>query len=177
MYNLVCETGIESRIAGIVGTKQAFFKGLFDGDSDTIDFGQASGFLANVQKLYAPSVIDAVAKTDDVADQDADFSDARLDDDITDSCDALIEAGDESHDGTVSAAPTDRAPEPAAYTEQATAALPASGDVRDLFTQLQVRREPNGRVIIEAPGEAAATLGALFEGMAMLLQSLARAKS
>ncbi len=55
VYNLVCEQGIESRIAALVGSKQAFFKGLFDGDSDTVDFGQASNFLAKVQKLYEPA--------------------------------------------------------------------------------------------------------------------------
>ena len=40
--------------------------------------------------------------------------------------------------------------------------------------QLQVRREPSGKVIIEAPAEAAGELGALFEGMAALLQSIGR---
>src|SRR5262249_30027047 len=45
VYNLVCEQGIESRIAGLVGSKQAFFKGLFDGDTDTVDFGQSASFL------------------------------------------------------------------------------------------------------------------------------------
>ena len=45
-------------------------------------------------------------------------------------------------------------------------------EVRQLFSQLQIRREVDGRVIIEAPAEAASTLGALFEGMAALLQSM-----
>ena len=48
----------------------------------------------------------------------------------------------------------------------------ASGDVRRLFSQLQVRRETDGRVVIEAPAEAAQELSALFEGMAALLQSV-----
>lgn len=34
VYNLVAEQGIESRIADLVGSKQAFFKGLFDGERD-----------------------------------------------------------------------------------------------------------------------------------------------
>ena len=55
----------------------------------------------------------------------------------------------------------------------AVAALPAAGDVREFFSQLQVSRAPSGNVIIEAPPEAASTLGALFEGMAALLQSVA----
>ncbi len=52
---------------------------------------------------------------------------------------------------------------------QAAAAMPSSGEVREFFSQLQVRREPSGKVVIEAPAEAASTLGALFEGMAALL--------
>jgi len=48
------------------------------------------------------------------------------------------------------------------------------GEVRQLFSQLEVRREQNGRVVIEAPAEAASTLSALFEGMAALLQAASR---
>ena len=77
VYNLVCEEGIESRIAALVGSKQAFFKGLFDGDSDTVDFGQASSFLAKVQKLYEPAAVEAVAATGNVADEDADLADTQ----------------------------------------------------------------------------------------------------
>jgi hypothetical protein len=54
------------------------------------------------------------------------------------------------------------------------AALPGMGEVRQLFSQLQVRREPGGKVVIEAPADAASTLSALFEGMAALLQSAAQ---
>jgi hypothetical protein len=46
-------------------------------------------------------------------------------------------------------------------------------DVRRLFTQLQIRRENDGKVVIEAPAEAASALSALFEGMAALLQAVA----
>ena len=73
VYNLVCEQGIESRIAALVGSKQAFFKGLFDGDSDSVEFGQSSDFLAKVQKLYEPAAVEAVASTGNVADEDADL--------------------------------------------------------------------------------------------------------
>ena len=53
------------------------------------------------------------------------------------------------------------------------AALPSAGEVREFFSQLQVRRAAGGNVVIEAPPEAASTLGALFEGMAALLQAVA----
>ena len=35
------------------------------------------------------------------------------------------------------------------------------GEVRDLFSQLQVRRGNSGNIVIEAPPEAASTLSAL----------------
>ena len=57
VFNLVCEEGIEARIASLVGSKQAFFKGLFDGESDSIQFGQSSSFLARVEKIYEPLAI------------------------------------------------------------------------------------------------------------------------
>ncbi len=189
VYNLVCETGIESRIAALVGSKQAFFKGLFDGDSDTVDFGQASNFLAKVKKLYEPAAVESVAATGNVADEDPDFSDTPLDDDVADHFDQLIEAGDESHDqaaivvaganGEAATTPRENGTPSLAVTDSATRAamtpMPGSVDVRGFFSQLHVRRDTaTGRLVIEAPPDAASTLGALFEGMAALLQSAAR---
>jgi superfamily II DNA or RNA helicase len=188
VYNLVCEDGIESRIAALVSSKQAFFKGLFDGDSDTVDFGQASGFLAKVQKLYEQAAVEAVASTGEVADEDADIADAHLDDEVDDPFEEMMEAADESRDPAVSAAagdtalapalletPRDSTPDPVHLdSTSAVAAMPSAGEVREFFSQLQVRREPSGKVVIEAPPEAASTLGALFEGMAAMLQSVAK---
>ncbi len=54
VYNLVSEQGIESRISVLVDAKQAFFKGLFDGETDTVRFGEASGFLSRIKKLIDP---------------------------------------------------------------------------------------------------------------------------
>jgi superfamily II DNA or RNA helicase len=190
VYNLVCEQGIESRIAALVGSKQAFFKGLFDSDTDSVQFGQASNFLAKVQKLYEPEAIEAVAATGNVADEEPDSGDASIDEPADDPFEELIDAADESRDQAVAAASTgnvETAPPaavpfqpgaPGAFetgiaTTTAVAALPTAGGVRDFFSQLQVRREPSGQVVIEAPPEAASTLGALFEGMAALLQSVA----
>jgi superfamily II DNA/RNA helicase len=191
VYNLVCEQGIESRIAALVGSKQAFFKGLFDGDSDTVDFGQSSNFLAKVQKLYEPAALEAVASTGNVADEDADLAETSLDDEVADPFDELIEAADESRDqvttpsanGDAAAETVPVEPRTASSFEEesgatrAVAAMPSSGEVREFFSQLQVRREPSGKVVIEAPAEAASTLGALFEGMAALLHSVSMPKS
>jgi len=197
VYNLVCEYGIEARIAALVGAKQAFFKGLFDGDSDAVQFEQASNFLARVQKLYEPAAVEAVASTGNEADADPDLSDISLDDEAAgpDPFDELIEAADESQDRLAAPAvgPETQAIEaPSAPLERtagssfqeqrdegfapAAAALPPVGEVKRLFSQLQVRRSDRGNVVIEAPAEAASTLGALFEGMAALLQAVAQAE-
>lgn len=103
----------------------------------------------------------------------------------------LIEAADESRDQVVSppakggettaASVPFESPASSSFEEQgdaarATAAMTSSGDVREFFSQLRVRREASGSVVIEAPPEAASTLGALFEGMAALLQSVGNPK-
>jgi len=197
VYNLVSEYGIEARIAALVGSKQAFFKGLFDGDSDTVQFEQASNFMARVQKLYEPAAVEAVAATGNESDADPDISDVSLDDEVAgpDPFDELIEAADESQDrlpapavgpevaaiGAPTAplqlnAPSEFEEESGRMVSPAVAALPPVGEVRKLFGQLQVRRSERGNVVIEAPAEAASTLGALFEGMAALLQAVAQAE-
>jgi hypothetical protein len=179
VYNLVCEQGIESRIADLVGNKQAFFKGLFDGNSDTVTFDQAGSFLSRVKKLYDPAVLaDASADGDGEATGLADLADVGIDDDVADPYEELIEAGDESQD--VLRPEPEIEPEPVvmsvpypppAESERRRAALPAAGEVRELFSQLRVLKGEGGKVLIEAPPEAASTLGALFEGMAALLQA------
>ena len=146
--------------------------------------------MAKVQKLYDPAAVEAVASTGHVADEDADLADTHLDDAVDDPFEEMIEAADESRDATMSPdasgtaapgsvpfeSPSSRSfAEPPAVTSSV-AAMKASGDVRELFSQLQVRREASGKVVIEAPAEAASTLGALFEGMAVLLQSLGNLK-
>ncbi len=196
VYNLICEQGIEARIADLVGNKQAFFKGLFDGDSDSIKFDQAGSFLSRVQKLYDPATLAAATEVGGTEEIElTDLADTELDDRVADPFDEMIEAGDESHDpvelpqpapepgpqaascteepfATPGPAPTPAPPAPQTPPgEQRIAALPSLGEVRQLFSSLQVRRESSGNIVIEAPPETASTLGALFEGMAALLQA------
>jgi superfamily II DNA or RNA helicase len=192
VYNLVCEQGIEARIADLVGNKQAFFKGLFDGDSDSVKFDQAGSFLSRVQKVYDPSTFAAATAVGGAEEIElTDLADVGIDDEVSDPFEELIEAGDESRDPVGPA--TDAAGEltrsaAIATTEPTTTipadatlpvapiqrALPGMDEVRELFAQLQVRRETTGKVVIEAPPQAASTLSALFEGMAALLQAAAQ---
>jgi hypothetical protein len=177
VYNLVTEEGIESRIAGVVGTKQAFFKGLFDGDSDSVQFDQSTSFLAKIEKIYElPAVAGPSASLDEEEGTVVDSADVDLDDEVEDLLEPLIDAADEAEDQSAAGAPVEGAAAPTVPLASGRetvgpSSLPESGEVRRLFSQLQVRRGGDGRVVIEAPPEAALTLSALFEGMAALLQA------
>ncbi|HEV3122388.1 MAG TPA: DEAD/DEAH box helicase [Isosphaeraceae bacterium] len=183
VFNLVCETGIEARIASLVGNKQAFFKGLFDGDSDSVHFEQSGSFLSKIEKLFEPGEIAALAASGGAADADEDdLAELGLDDEVADPFDALVEAADESRDLVTAAGangngaaheaePQERAEKRAGARAKAESAMPAAGEVRRLFSQLEIRRAPSGKVVIEASDDAASALSALFEGMAALLQS------
>ncbi len=172
VYNLVAEGCIESRIAGLVGAKQAFFKGLFDSDSDTVQFDQSGSFLSRVEKMYEPT-----PETESPLPIGENIDDISLDDEIIDPYEQIIEAADESDDpapivpepamaaSIVGEMRTDHEPSPAVN-------LPDVGEVRRLFSRLEIRRGANGNVVIEAPPDAASALGALFEGFAALLQSV-----
>ncbi len=172
-----------------MGNKQAFFKGLFDGDSDSVKFDQSGSFLARVRKLYDPATLAAAsagAGSEEI--ELPELADVGLDDEVADPFEDVIEAGDESQDQVEPGAEAAAEPAPVlafapvppepvppaaetALTERKQAAMPAAGEVRRLFSQLQVRRGQSGNVVIEAPAEAASTRSALFEGMAALLHS------
>ena len=175
VFNLVCEQGIESRIASLVGSKQAFFKGLFDGQSDSVQFEQSSSFLSRVEKLYdVPRISDdtSLEETDESPDEGIvlDEDDSIIEGEGIDPFESLVEAGDETRDPSSS----DGAVSPSVPNEEPRAGSAGSelGDVRQLFSRLKIRREAGGRVLIEAPEELASTLSALFEGMAALLQGV-----
>jgi hypothetical protein len=186
VYNLVCEQGIEARIADLVGNKLAFFKGLFDGESDSVKFDSAGSFLSRVKKLYDPATLAlALEAGGDEETALAELADAEIDDEVSDPYEELIEAGDESQDlvgrgaegsaepATIPLPAPGEAPPAASGVERRRAALPGMGEVRELFAQLHVRKGEGGNIVIEAPPEAASTLSALFQGMAALLQEAA----
>ena len=177
VYNLVCEQGIESRIAGLVGSKQAMFKGLFDGDTDAVQFEEAGSFLSRVEKIYEPSAPDlpaSEASGDDGAEDE--LADSHLDDDVADPFEEILEDADESRDEVAAPvgdglASLPRDESPVTIPVEPPPTLPESAHVRHLFSQLRIRREGDGKVVIEAPPEAASTLSALFEGMAAMLRA------
>jgi hypothetical protein len=153
VYTLVSEPGIESRIADIVGSKKALFAGLFDGTTDEVVFERSGSFLARLERLVpAGAPPTAPTRTETAGVQD----DAGAEREI----EAVVAAGDESLDARGA---DDTAPAP----------IPSAADIERFVSGLSVRRTPQGGLVIEAPGEAASTLGALFSGMAQLLRAAA----
>ncbi len=152
VYNLVSEPGIESRIADLVGSKKAFFTGLFDGTTDEVTFERAGGFLSRIERIVGPKMTPAPARPEDVSVPEDDGAEREIE--------AVVAAGDESRDGL--GAPAVR-PEP----------IPSNADIERLVSGLRVQRTASGGLLIEAPPETASTLAALFSGMAQLLGAAA----
>jgi hypothetical protein len=150
VYNLVSEPGIESRIADVVASKKALFTGLFDGTTDEVTFERSGSFLSRIERIVAPTPARAHAAA--VAAPEDDAAEREID--------AVVAVGDESRDAP-GAGPL--VPEP----------IPAAADIQRLVSGLMVQRTANGGLVIEAPPETAATLAALFSGMAQLLQAAA----
>jgi superfamily II DNA or RNA helicase len=89
VYNLVCEEGIESRIAELVANKRAVFSSLFDGTTDAVRFDGSTSFLEGVRRLVDPPDVpeagnDGDEDTAEIAETHADDAvaddDARADD-------------------------------------------------------------------------------------------------
>ena len=153
VYNLVSEPGIESRIAELVGSKQALFTGLFDGTTDAVVFERSGSFLSRIERIVVSTLSPTPARAEDVS--------AAEDDGAEREVEALVAAGDESRD--VPLAAITAGPEPA----------DSAAAIQRLVAGVTVRRTASGGLVIEAPPEAASTLGALFSGMAQLLHSAA----
>lgn len=162
VYHLVSAQGIEARIAGVVGDKRALFEGLFDGGSDEVSFERSGSFLSRMDQVLAPAVVPsepANEATEDVApmgagDGDPEVSDAEV-------------LGEQP--GSALAQPP---PAVAASAAPAAPHLPGSAaSVAELFASIELRPSANGKVVFEAPPEAAAALAAMFQGMAKLLGS------
>jgi SNF2 family DNA or RNA helicase len=148
VYNLVSEPGIESRISDLVGTKQAFFKGLFDGTADEVAFERSGSFLSRIEQVVAVALPRAPERGAEAAEPEDGPAEREID--------AVMAAGDEARDARVPTAPE---------------LAPSARDVQDLFSGLKVQRTAQGGLVIEAPPETASTLATLFAGMAQLLQT------
>jgi superfamily II DNA or RNA helicase len=71
VYNLVCDEGIEARIAGVIARKQALFSTLFDGTTNAVLFDGQSSFMEGVKRLLDPSPLPVAPVDDSVGDAPA----------------------------------------------------------------------------------------------------------
>ncbi len=164
VYNLMTETGIETRIARTVAGKQALFKGLFDGTSDEIAFESGGSFLDTFEQIFeAPVEIDEIAAQESSAPDEVPITERELDE--------LVDAADESRDLEPSKSGTDK---PVVARPEDGASHPTNGDgaaLGELFAQMRVEKTASGGLRIETPAEAASVLAGAFEGMAKLLRA------
>lgn len=144
VYNLVTETGIEARIAEVVAGKQQLFRGLFEGESDEVQFERGGTLLAQLEKIVDKVEVPEVELDEEEGEQDAE---------------GLVEA-------PRAAAPSqdDDASSVAAGAESP---LPSPEAIQAMFSQLRIESGADG-VRVHAPPETAATLGQLFGTMARM---------
>ncbi|MEW6071114.1 MAG: DEAD/DEAH box helicase [Planctomycetota bacterium] len=154
VYDLVSRDCIEERIAGLVADKQELFRSVFEGESDEVRFEHSGTFLENVRKIAGDGEPPAPAAGGEEEPEEEAAGERAIED--------LVEASDESTDGEPPAPP----PVPLE--------LPTGEDLRALFTKLEIRPREDGGLRLEAPPEAAASLAALFEGLASLLRGAER---
>ncbi len=152
VYNLVSEPGIESRIADLVGSKRAFFTGLFDGTTDEVAFERSGSFFSRIERIVGPAILPAPVRREELGDSGDDGAEREIE--------AVVAAGDESGDAAGAAA---RGAQPTS----------SAADIQRLVAGLTVQRTANGGLVIEAPPDTASTLAALFSGMAQLLTAAA----
>jgi hypothetical protein len=143
VYNLITEEGIEARIAGIIGAKQALFASVFEGTSDAVSFDASASFLSRVESLLDPVV--PVAPSHRAAAELPEISEV-------DEIEAEVDGGE---DGPAASAP----------------AQPSPFVIPDLLAGVRVERTPDGGIRLEAPPHAAGALATMFDFMAQLLRA------
>ena len=149
IYNLVAASGIEDRIAGLVGDKRALFVGLFDGTSDEIPFDSAGSFMTRVQEIIRP-VLPPTELEVETSEDAVDRPDENL----------------EPEEAEVASAP-EIVVDPAAST---TRTIVEPGDLASLMSGIQIRPLADGRIALELPRSAATALGGLLRALAAAVE-------
>jgi superfamily II DNA or RNA helicase len=177
VYNVVSEEGIEARIAALVSTKQAMFSSLFDGTTDEVRFDGGGSFLEGVQRLMEPAEAPALPEAAwesqrEAGSEDADGDGASDGDADGELAEDTLGRGDEASATLAARGATEPDRRDASAPAELERAL-AAGAVGNLFRAVAVQRTPEGGLRLEAPPEAAASLAALFEGMAKMFRESA----
>jgi hypothetical protein len=174
VINLVTEYGIEARIAGLVGNKQALFAGLFDGTTDAVRFDGPSSFVGEIERLIEPIDVPDLETSDDASEPPDDAIEPDLDAAPAGATTPVAQLDPPAPSGpSEGTEPSVDAPAPGLEPPAPFESKPL--DLADLFARITVSRTPDGGVRIEAPPSAAADLTQLLEGLAGLLQNLKNA--
>jgi len=190
VYNLVTESSIEARIAGIVDSKRVLFKGVFDGTTNEVRFEGEASFAAEVRRLLdltlpdAPEVksaqpVDSDAPPEDTASELSDVADSDV---VTEVAVEPVEASTENEESSgaqrlaaaesTAADASHRVPveEPGPRNLEG---LPGPREVQKLFEQLRISQTEDGALRVEAPKETALTLATVLESLGRLLRDSA----
>jgi SNF2-related domain/Helicase conserved C-terminal domain len=174
-YNLVAASGIEARIANLVGDKRALFTGLFDGTSDEVPFDSSGSFLTRVHEVLQQPEQPVAPNVEADAGADAD-ADAKAEADAESDADAKAEAEAIEAKATDVDAAQGRQLD-AGELSRGSEGLPDLGkltlDVSDLaatLSQISVRPLEGGRISVELPRAAATALGGLLRALASAVE-------
>ncbi|MEO7733523.1 MAG: DEAD/DEAH box helicase, partial [Kofleriaceae bacterium] len=164
IYNLVAASGIEDRIASLVGDKRALFVGLFDGTSDEVPFDSAGSFMTRVREIVPsdappgePEREDAVAEPSEDDASDAPHVASAADGDAHAAAPEAVAADGSSADASASSGP------PARLTLEL-------GELTAVMSQIEVRPLADGRMALELPRAAATALGSLLRALASAVE-------
>jgi hypothetical protein len=173
-----------------VADKRALFTGLFDGTSNEVTFEGSGSFLSRVEKIVAP-VPPAEEVTDLERDGDEVEAEIPLSPELEENAGdgGLLLAADPlpaPAEGAAVQAREDSTPAALSPTMAQAAvavagAAPASPrldveGIRQLVGQVRIQPKADGGITIDAPREAAATLGALLGELARMLSSSSQAQ-
>ena len=161
IYNLVAASGIEDRIAALVGDKRALFTGLFDGTSDEVPFDSAGSFMTRIKDVVRPQIPEADPEAVPAAEPEVDADDR---------IDAAAQAAERDADGELSVE-TAGSPVPV----QDVSGVPGRagvdlGELSAMMAQIEFRPLSDGRVALELPRPAAAALGGLLRALAAAVE-------
>ena len=157
VYNLVSRNCIEERIAGLVSGKKALFEGLFDGTSDEVRFERGGSFMQTLSRIIKAAEPPRRAPEDEGATEEAQAQERDLQ--------QTLDTADDVEPLAATAAELIEIKPPGATAAQ----LPAAQKLMELFSSLRITPAADGRVSIEAAPEAAASLAAVFQGLARML--------
>jgi len=173
VYHLISEAGIEARMEGTIGVKKALFDGLFDGQSDAVEFDRSASFLDQIKHVVdSEDDVPGSAGAGDAGDALDELDELdELDGEAVQASQAIDEPADVAL--ATSRAAEDSGQYAAVQGSHASPGLVTGPQVQQLLSRLEVSRRPDGGVTIDAPPEAAEAFAAIFAGMAGLITKAA----